>query len=93
VTPDALLKYYPSVRNLLLPRPVIEEPLCRRCGACVQACPVPDKAVRLDGSGAPPVYDYERCIRCWCCQEMCPHRAINAKTPWLGRLLFFRRRA
>jgi uncharacterized protein (DUF362 family)/Pyruvate/2-oxoacid:ferredoxin oxidoreductase delta subunit len=84
---NAILKYYPSVRNLLLPRPVIDEQLCRRCGICVKACPLPDKALRFNGGGAAPQYDYERCIRCYCCQEMCPHRAIERKTPFLGKVL------
>jgi ferredoxin len=53
----ALLKYYPSIRNLLLHRPVIDE---------------------------------RRCERCYCCQEMCPHRAIERKTPFLGKVLLGR---
>jgi len=86
---NALLNYYPSIRNLLLPRPVIDAQRCERCGACIKACPLPEKALRFNGrdSGAPPVYDYERCIRCYCCQEMCPHRAIQRKTPFLGKVL------
>ena len=89
VSGDALIKYYPTVRNLLVPRPVIDEQLCGRCGICVKACPLPEKALHFNGGGinAPPVYDYERCIRCYCCQEMCPHRAIQRKTPFLGKVL------
>jgi uncharacterized protein (DUF362 family)/Pyruvate/2-oxoacid:ferredoxin oxidoreductase delta subunit len=86
---NALLSYYPSIRNMLLHRPVIDEQLCERCGICIKACPLPEKALSFNGraAGAPPVYDYERCIRCYCCQEMCPHRAIERKTPFLGRVL------
>jgi uncharacterized protein (DUF362 family)/Pyruvate/2-oxoacid:ferredoxin oxidoreductase delta subunit len=89
VSGNALVKYYPTIRNLLLPRPVIDEQLCERCGICVKACPLPDKALHFNGGGtdAPPVYDYERCIRCYCCQEMCPHRAIQRKAPFLGKVL------
>ncbi len=89
VSGNALVKYYPTIRNLLLPRPVIDEQLCERCGICVKACPLPDKALHFNGGGtdAPPVYDYERCIRCYCCQEMCPHRATQRKTPFLGKVL------
>jgi uncharacterized protein (DUF362 family)/Pyruvate/2-oxoacid:ferredoxin oxidoreductase delta subunit len=87
---NALLKYYPTVRNLLLPRPAIEEQRCERCGICIRACPLPEKALRFNGAGAPPVYDYNRCIRCYCCQEMCPHRAIERKTPFLGKVLLGR---
>jgi uncharacterized protein (DUF362 family)/NAD-dependent dihydropyrimidine dehydrogenase PreA subunit len=89
---NALLKYYPTIRNLLLPRPEIDEQRCERCGVCVRACPLPEKALAFNGGGAgtPPVYDYERCIRCYCCQEMCPHRAIERKIPFLGKLLLGR---
>ena len=68
---------------------MIDEQPCERCGICVKACPLPEKALHFNGGGtnAPPVYDYERCIRCCCCQEMCPHRAIQRKTPFLGKVL------
>jgi len=55
----------------------------------VHVCPVDPKAVDW-GAGdhrVPPVHDYDRCIRCYCCQEMCPERAIEVKTPLLGRLI------
>ncbi|MBN2551173.1 MAG: DUF362 domain-containing protein, partial [Spirochaetales bacterium] len=89
VVEKALLGYYPSIRNLLLPRPVIDPRRCRRCGICVRACPLPEKALEFDAGapGSPPEYDYERCIRCYCCQEMCPHQAIGRKTPFLGKVL------
>ena len=92
VRENALLKYYLTIRNLLLPRPEIDEQRCERCGICIRACPLPEKALKFNGQGAgsPPVYDYERCIRCYCCQEMCPHRAIERKTPFLGRVLLGR---
>lgn len=89
VSGNALIKYYPRIRSLLVPRPVIDEQLCERCGICVKACPLPEKALHFNGGGihAPPVYDYQRCIRCYCCQEMCPHQAIQRKTPFLGKVL------
>jgi formate hydrogenlyase subunit 6/NADH:ubiquinone oxidoreductase subunit I len=55
---------------------------------CVDACPVPGKALRFEnGRCFPPAYDYARCIRCYCCHEMCPRRAIEKRTPLLGRVL------
>ena len=67
-------------------RPYIVEEKCKKCGVCVESCPVEGKAVRFDnGRRNPPVYDYKKCIRCFCCQEMCPHQAIQVKKhrlPW-----------
>ena len=61
-------------------KPRIRGDLCRKCGVCVESCPVEGKALHFtDGRDKPPVYDYKKCIRCFCCQEMCPHRAIFVK--------------
>ncbi len=80
--------YYDFIKKRVLSRPVIDPKKCIRCGHCVDACPVPDKALRFDrGRKQPPVYHYERCIRCYCCHEMCPQRAIYTRTPLLGRIL------
>lgn len=69
-----------SVLKCFRRRPYIVEKDCRRCGVCVQSCPVEGKALRFKkGKGHPPVYDYSKCIRCFCCQEMCPYGAIRVK--------------
>lgn len=61
-------------------KPYIESDKCKRCGICVESCPVEGKAVRFDhGRKEVPVYDYKKCIRCFCCQEMCPHKAIQVQ--------------
>ena len=87
---NASYAHFNLVKNLVLPKPVIDETNCVRCGRCVEACPVPGKALSFpdgDGRTAAPEYDYEACIRCYCCHETCPHRAIDKRTPLLGRLL------
>ncbi len=66
-------------------KPVILKDRCIRCGACVAACPLEEKALDFPGKNGNgegkgiPVYDYEKCIRCYCCQEMCPEKAILVK--------------
>ena len=86
---NASYAYYNSIKNLVVPRPVIDAKKCATCGLCAQACPVPGKALRFEDGNRdrPPVYDYDACIRCYCCQEMCPVGAIDRKTPLLGRVL------
>jgi len=74
-------------KKFLIPRPVINNYLCTRCGVCVNICPVSPKALKNHNSSV-PVYDYGRCIRCYCCQEMCPAGAIKVKVPVLGALYF-----
>jgi uncharacterized protein (DUF362 family)/ferredoxin len=85
---NASYTFYNVIKQLVVPRPAIDAARCIRCGLCVAACPLPEKALRFqNGKDQPPQYDYDRCIRCYCCQEMCPERAIERKTPFLGRLL------
>jgi uncharacterized protein (DUF362 family)/ferredoxin len=80
--------YMDIFKQLVTPKPVIEEEKCTRCGRCVSICPVTPKALRfLNGRRQPPEYDYHGCIRCYCCQEMCPDEAIHIKTPPLGKLI------
>jgi uncharacterized protein (DUF362 family)/ferredoxin len=80
---------YLNKLKVLARKPVILKNKCIRCGACVAACPLEEKALSfLNQAGADavkpedrgvPVYNYKKCIRCYCCQEMCPEKAIIVK--------------
>jgi uncharacterized protein (DUF362 family)/NAD-dependent dihydropyrimidine dehydrogenase PreA subunit len=78
------------LRRYVIRRPYILEDICKKCGVCVEVCPLEDKAVNwVDGDKTkPPVYDYKKCIRCYCCQEMCPYHVIKVKTPVIGKVLY-----
>lgn len=80
------LKFLTSV----IRKPVINEDTCKKCGICVEVCPLEEKALSFKNGDKtiPPVYDYKKCIRCYCCQEMCPYDVISVKTPTLGKILY-----
>ena len=82
--------HYNLLKHLLLPRPIIDSARCVRCGRCVEACPVPEKALRFgEDDQRPPRFNHDLCIRCYCCHESCPEGAIDKQTPLLGRVLGF----
>lgn len=76
------------MRNIIVPRPAIDDLKCIKCGICVNMCPVTPKAVDWERNekGKPPIYNYDLCIRCYCCQETCPEGAIEIVTPPIGKL-------
>jgi len=71
------------VANHLVPRPVIREADCIKCGICINVCPVNPKVLSWPNGDQDkaPVYDYSRCIRCYCCQELCPEGVIEVHVP------------
>lgn len=75
--------------NLIVPKPIIVQNKCVKCGVCVNMCPVDPKAVDWHDKSDkinPPSYKYDRCIRCYCCQEVCPEGAIEIQQPFLRKL-------
>jgi len=78
------------VLNRLLSRwinctPEVKAAVCKRCGLCVEHCPVGAMTMR---PGECPSADKNKCISCYCCQEMCPENAIALR----GRMISFLRR-
>lgn len=80
------------LRRLVLRKPVIDHEKCTKCGICVAKCPVEGRALNFncDDKSRSPIYDYSKCIRCYCCQEMCPQKAIDVKTPLIGKIILYR---
>lgn len=71
-------------------QPRIRSSVCKRCGLCVDACPV--DAIEHRGEKLPPKIKEELCIQCFCCHEVCPHKAIATRSSismkawrWLDR--------
>lgn len=79
-----------SFLKSVIRKPYIIEDICKKCGICVEVCPLEDKALTFKNGDKtkPPVYDYKKCIRCYCCQEMCPYEVIKVKTPTIGKILY-----
>lgn len=77
------------LQSLLVPKPVLSQRRCIRCGRCINICPVEPKALQWqdEKKKAPPRHLYSRCIRCFCCQEACPAEAIAIKTSLPGKIL------
>lgn len=58
--------------------PTINPKLCRRCGACVDACRT--GAIQLVSSGREEAHseiDEEKCVKCGYCARVCPTEAIK----------------
>ena len=79
----------PTVKNLLVERPVPVPGACTLCLHCRTACPA-GAITRKDGA-ATPLFGYRKCIRCFCCMETCPSSAIVLKKGALQRYLGRRR--
>ena len=60
--------------GLIGTRPRIVESACTHCGACVEACPLPN-VIDLGSLKVSP----QRCQRCLLCVEACPEGAIVVK--------------
>ena len=58
-------------------QPAINPKRCKRCGLCVEACPV-DAIAQADPDLAPRI-ETKKCVQCFCCHEVCPYKAIDLK--------------
>ncbi len=61
-----------KVARSLLPKRLVDEGLCNKCGICVKQCPV--AALTLKPY---PIYA-DHCILCFNCMRWCPENAISA---------------
>lgn len=57
--------------------PVVNKKLCKRCGLCVQFCPL--CVFTQDEEGYPVVRDWGKCTGCQLCFYYCPDFAIEVK--------------
>ena len=74
----------PTVSLLLKVTPDVDEESCKKCGDCIEACPV--KAIEMENHNY-PIINQKGCIRCFCCTEVCPYGAMKIKRNWLARKL------
>lgn len=58
--------------KMALGRLLVNTDRCKKCGVCVECCPV--KAISIEGF---PIFNTERCVYCFCCLEMCSYGAIK----------------
>jgi len=78
--PEFMLKF---LGNLIWLRPRVKPEVCKRCGICIQNCPVQAMSSR---NGLPQIDD-KICIKCFCCDEICPHNAITQQMSWIAKKL------
>ena len=78
------------LKNVLTPRPGVNESLCEGCGICAKVCPA--RCISLHETPAHIDIDTASCIRCFCCQEMCPKGAVNIERGRFLKWLAARRR-
>jgi len=74
----------PSIKNLLIERPVPQSNKCTLCYQCKTICPA--GAITASVNGKVPSYDYRKCLRCYCCMEICPENAIVLSRGLLGKI-------
>jgi len=58
---------------------------CRKCGLCVESCPV--QAMELKKGDQHPKINLDKCIKCLCCQELCPYNAVYVKKSLLSKII------
>lgn len=72
-----------AIGTVIAPRPTLQKGACISCGKCQSMCPA--KAITMN-RGLPTIHR-SKCIGCFCCQEFCPKGALEAKRPWIAKVL------
>lgn len=58
-------------------RIIVSSKLCKRCGICIEFCPVKVFTQEMDGITIPE--NKEKCIGCRLCELRCPDFAITVE--------------
>ena len=72
-----------AIGKVIAPRPTLNRDTCVSCGKCQSMCPA--KAITMR-HGLPHIHR-DKCIGCFCCQEFCPKGALEARRPWIAKVL------
>ena len=72
------------VADVSIPKPIINEDNCIKCGACVRAC---RESALFQVPGNVPTLLPEQCIGCGACSLACPVNAITEKDEKIGEIL------
>jgi len=72
------------VADVSIPKPIINEDKCIKCGACVRAC---RESALFQVPGNVPTLLPEQCIGCGACSLACPVNAITEKDEKIGEIL------
>ena len=71
------------IGGFLRGRPVFAHDKCTGCGVCARSCP--PRVITMKNRR--PYVNLKGCLRCYCCHELCPFKAVEIRTPPLGRVL------
>lgn len=72
------------VSDVTIPKPIINDDKCIKCGACVRVC---RESALFQLPGKPPQLIPDQCIGCGACSLVCPVNAITETEEVIGEIL------